>query len=117
MHLQHQSDIVALATDGLAVIGEAGAIRRTHVDEARTGLLHDFGDTETATDLHTFAAAHCHVASGCQGGQHEENGGRVVVDDHRVFGTHRARDEATDTALPTSATAGGEIEFEILRTG
>ena len=117
MHLQHQSDVVALTTDRFAVIGQAGAIRRTHVDETRAGLLHDFGDAEAATDLHAFAAAHRHVASGCQGGQHEENGGRVVVDDHGVFGTHRARDEATDTALPTPATAGGEIEFEILRTG
>ena len=117
MHLQHQSDIDALAADGLAVIGQACSIGGAHVDESCARLFHHFGDAEAATDLHTFSAAHCHVAPGRERGQHEQNGSRVVVDDHGVFGTHRARDETTDTALPTSATASGEIEFEILRTG
>ena len=53
------------------VVGEVGAVGRSHLDEAGAALGHDVGDAEAAADLDQLAAGDDDLAVGGQGGEHQ----------------------------------------------
>ena len=115
--LEHERDVGARALDGAAVVGDPRAVGRADVDQAGAGLLHHLGHAEATADLHALAAAHRHLSAGGQGGEHEEHGGRAVVDDHGVLGAAQPGEQLSDGALARAALAGRQVELHRLRPG
>ena len=83
--LQQQADVVGVG-HGPLVVGEAGAVRGAHLDEAGPGRGQDLGDPEAAADLHQLAPGHDDVPAAGQRGQGQQDGGGAVVDDEGGLG-------------------------------
>ena len=112
VHLEHDRGVDAGPVDRLGVVGQPGAVGRAHVDEPRARLLHHLGHTERAADLDALAAAHGHVAAGGEGGEHEQHGRRVVVDDHRRLGTAQPGEQLPDGPLARATLARRQVELD-----
>ena len=115
MHLQDRGNVGVLAIEGLAIVGEPGAIRRADVDELRARLLHHLGDAEAAADLDAFAAADDDLAIASDRGENEQHRGRVVVDHDRRLGAAQHCQQRADRVLPRPALAGAEVELDVDR--
>ncbi len=65
---------------------EVHAIGRTDLDERGAAALQDVGNAKPAADLDELVARDDHLAAFGQRIEHEQHGGRAVVDDQRIFG-------------------------------
>ena len=73
--------------DGTLVVAQVCAVGGADLDKFGARGRHDVGNTEAATDLDKLAAADDDLPACGMGRQHQQHGGRVIVDDQRVFGT------------------------------
>ena len=112
MHLQDERHVVARPDDRPPVVVDPGAVGGADVDEPGAGLLHHLGDPERPTDLDRLAPGHGDVATIGERSDHEQHGGRVVVDDDRRLGAAQPGEQLADGALARSALAGGEVELD-----
>ena len=112
---EERKAIGMLANDGFAVVGQAGSIGRTHVDQRRARLLHHVGDTEAAADLHALATTDDDLAIAGYGREHQQHRRRVVVDNDRRLGAAQHRQQPADSVLPRSTSTRLQIELEVRR--
>ena len=76
-----------IGRDGLLIICQVRAIGGADLDEFGARSRHDIGDAEAAANLDKLAAADNDLLACGMGRQHQQHGGRVIVNDQRVLGT------------------------------
>ena len=108
--LEHQRDAWS---DGALVVGEAGAVRRADLDQARAARLEDVRNPERTADLDQFAAGKQDLAAGCQAGECESQRGGVVVDDQGRPGAGEGAQQVLDTSAAVAATPRLEAHLQI----
>ena len=75
-----------LGADRSLVVGNPGAVRRAHLQQARARLHEDLRYPERVADLDELPARDDDLAPGSQRGKGEEDRGRVVVHGQRALG-------------------------------
>ena len=95
-----------IGRDGALVVAQMRAVGGPDLDELGTRGLHNIGDTEAAADLDKLAAADDDLLARGMGRQHQQHGGRVIVNDQRVLGTGKRADELSGVLLARPARAG-----------
>ena len=95
----------SLGAGGALVVGDAGSVGRSDLDEPGAGPREHLGDAEAVADLDQLAARDEHVAALRERGQREQDCGRVVVHDEGRLGTGQAPQERRDMVLPRAAIA------------
>ena len=63
-----------------AVIGEAGSVRRPHLDEAGSRRPHEIGESVRPADLDELAPRDGYLAPGGESEKGEKESGGIVVD-------------------------------------
>ena len=99
--------------DGPLVVGGACAVRRPDLDERRAGAREDVRDAEAVADLDQLAARDNHLAVLAEGGEREQDGGRVVVDDERRFCARQLTEHRRDVILPRPACPRPDVVLEV----
>ena len=102
MHAKQDGSSV---TDCQLVVFEARAIRRADLDEAGPRAREHFGDPEAVADLDELAARDDNVAPFREGGNGEQDGGGVVVDDQRGLCAGEGAKQRRDVVLARAARA------------
>ena len=82
-----------IGRDGALVVTQMRAVGGADLDKFGAGSRHDIGDAEAAADLDKLAAADDDLLACGMGCQHQQHGGRVIVNDQRVLGTGKRADE------------------------
>ena len=113
VHLQHQR---CFGVDGLGNIGHACAVGGAHFTQAATGGGHDVGQAKSAADLYQFTARDDHFAALGQRGQHQHQGGGVVVDDGGGWCAGQALQPGLDVVVAVAARARGQVKFKVAGT-
>ena len=113
VHLQHQR---CFGVDGLGNIGHACAVGGAHFTQAATGGGHDVGQAKGAADLHQFTARDDHFAALGQRGQHQHQGGGVVVDDGGRWCAGQALQPGFDVVVAVTAPTCGQVKFKVAGT-
>ena len=107
----HQAD--GTIGDGVFIIGNIGTIGGTDFNQLSPALTHDVGDTETITDLDSLPARDNDLFSFSQGGETEEDGGGIIVDDEGSFGAGQSTNQRFNKSLTRAAFAAFNFEFYI----
>ena len=94
------------------IVLEVRAVGGSDLDQPRAGARHDVGHAEGAADLDQFAARDDRFATLRERVEHEQNRGRVVVDDRRILRPAELAQQAADQDVALAAPAGVEIELE-----
>ena len=110
MHAQQQPRAFA---DGAFVIRYGSAVRRAHFAQESAALGHDVRDTKRLSDLNQFAARDDHFPASRQGGQREEDSGRIVVHHAGCLRSGEAGKQRARVNVAPSSRAGGDVVFEI----
>src|SRR2546426_3608704 len=97
----------------LRVVLKVRPVRRPDLAQDGATAPHDVGDPELATDLDQLAARDDDLTTVGERLERQEDGGGVVVDDERVFGTCEAREEPFHVAVARAPLLGCEIQLEI----
>ncbi len=90
-----------------------GAVGGAHLDQAGAGARHHIRDAEGAANLDQLAARDHHLLVARQRGQHQQHGGRIVVDDGGRFGAGQAADQVFDQVIAVAAAAVGQVVLQI----
>ena len=101
-----------IGRDGALVVAQMRAVGGPDLDELGARGLHNIGDTEAAADLDKLAAADNNLFARGMGRQHQQHGGRVIVDDQRVLGTGKRANELRGVLLARPARAGVHAVLE-----
>ena len=99
----------------IGVIGQVGAVGAAHFAQHGAGARHHVGDAEGAADFHQFAARDDDLFILRQGIQHQQHGGRVVVDDGGRFGPRQFAQQFLDQVVAVAALARLQVEFQVHR--
>jgi hypothetical protein len=114
MHLhQHRG----ARADRVLVVGGVGAVGGADLDQFGAGALHDVRDAEGAADLDQLAARHHHLAAVGQRVQHQQHGGRVVVDHRGGLGPGQFTQQVVDQVVAVASAAAVQVEFQVGRRG
>lgn len=89
-----------LGADGALVVRRVGLVGRADLDEAGAALRHHVRHPEGAADLDELAAADEHLPAVAEGGEHQQHGSGVVVDDHGGFSAGETAEELLDVSVP-----------------
>ncbi len=116
VHLQHDRRVDVGPGDGVRVVGEPSAVGGADVDESGTGLRDHLGHPERPADLDALATAHRHIAACGQRRDHEQDGGGVVVDDHRRLSATQPGQQSADRRLSGPPLSRRQVELDRLRT-
>ena len=103
------------SADGLIIAlrsHEVRAVGGADLDEFGARSRHDVGDAEAAADLDKLAAADNDLLACGMGRQHQQHGGRVIVNDQRVLGTGKRADQLRGMLLARPTRAGVHTVLE-----
>jgi len=95
-----------------AEVCDPRAVCRSHFAHDCAAGVHDVGEAEAATDFDEFSPGDDDFAIAGEGGEGEDEGGGVVVDDGGGFGAGEGAEEIADEMGAATAFAGFEIEFD-----
>ena len=98
--------------DGALVVAQVCAVGGADLDEFGARGRHDIGDAEAAANLDKLAAADDDLLARGMGCQHQQHGGRVIVNDQRVLGTGKRADELRGMLLTRPARTGAHAVLE-----
>ena len=101
-----------IGRNGLLIICQVRAVGGPDLDELGARGLHNVGDTEAAADLDQLAAADDDLLACGMCRQHQQHGGRVIVNDQRVLGTGKRADELRGVLLARPARTGVDAVLE-----
>ena len=101
-----------IGRDGALVVRQVRAVGGPDLDELGARGLHNVGDTEAAADLDQLAAADDDLLACGMCRQHQQHGGRVIVNDQRVLGTGKRADELRGVLLARPARTGVDAVLE-----
>ena len=101
-----------IGRDGALIVVQMRAVGGADLDEFGARSRHDIGDAEAAADLDKLAAADDNLLACGMGRQHQQHGGRVIVNDQRVLGTGKRADELRGMFLARPARAGVHAVLE-----
>ncbi|MNT49440.1 hypothetical protein D3C72_1862950 [compost metagenome] len=99
----------------MRVIGQVGAVGAAHFAQHGTRARHDVGDAEGAADFHQLAARDDDLFILRQGIEHQQHGGRIVVDDGGCFGPSQFAQQFLDQVVAVAALARFQVKFQIHR--
>ena len=102
----------ALGPGGLEVL-EVGAVGGADLDQLGAALAQDVGDAEAVADLDELAAGDEHLAAARRGGERQQDGRGVVVDDERVLGAGDGAEHVVDVVLARGAFAARQAVLEV----
>ena len=111
----HLEDERGVGGHRLGVVREPRAVGGPDVDQPGARLGQDVGHPEAAADLDALAPSDEHVASDGEGGENQQHGSGVVVDDDGRLGPGESAEQAPDRGLTGSPPAGREIELDVHR--
>ena len=101
-----------IGRDGALVVAQMRAVGGPDLDEFGARGHHDIGDAEAAANLDKLAAADDDLLARGMGCQHQQHGGRVIVDDQRILGTGKRADELRGMLFARPARAGVHAVLE-----
>ena len=107
---QQRTGVVA---DGVLEIACVGAVGGAHLHKLGAALLQDVRNAEPAADLHRLAARNDDLLSGCDGGEAQQHGGGVVVDDQGRLGAGQLAHVAGDGRLAGASPSGVEVQLQV----
>ena len=84
-----------------------------HLNQPRSALAHDVGNTKATADFHQLAARDHRVASVTYGVEGEYECGGAVVHHHRVVGAGQLTEKIGAVPMPGAALAGVDVVLEI----
>ena len=113
VRLVHAQQHGRLGPGGSLVVGGARPVRRSHLDEAGARAREHVGDAEAVADLDQLAARDEHLAALREGGQGQQHGGCVVVDDERRFGARQPAEDGRHVILARAARPCPEVVLEV----
>ena len=102
-----------VGSDGAAVVGQPGLVRRADLAEPGARDLEDLREPEAAADLHELAARDDDLAAGRHRPQGQDRRAGVVVDDRRGLGAGQLAEQSGDPRRPPPALAVVEIELQV----
>lgn len=102
-----------LLREGGFVIAEVDAVGCTDFNEFGAGLGQHVGDAEAAADFDELGAGDEDAAAFGEGGEDEQDGGGVVVDDEGGFGAGEAFEQVFGMAVAGATGAFGEVVFQV----
>ena len=103
--------------EGVLEVGEPRPVRRADLDEGCTGARQDVRDPEAVADLDQLSAGDDHLPALRQGGDGEQDGGGVVVDDDRRLRAGQLAQRGGEMVLPGASASGLEVVFEVRIAG
>ena len=101
-----------IGRDGALVVAQMCAVGGADLDEFGARSRHDIRDAEAAANLDELAAADDDLLACGMGRQHQQHGGRVIIDDQRILGTGKRADELRGMLLARPARAGVHTVLE-----
>ena len=110
-HLAHEGG--GLAADGRLVVVDVGPVGGAHLHQAGAALAHHVGDAKPAADLDQLAAGDDHLAIAGQGHEHQEHGGRVVVDHQGCLGAGEPAQELFGVDVARAALPGLQVVLQV----
>ena len=102
-----------VGADGLGIVPEMGAIRRSDLLETGPGARQDLGDAELAADFDQLAPRDDHLSASRQGLESQENGRRVVIHDEGRLGAGQAAEPPLDVNVAGTSLLGDQIQLKI----
>ena len=109
----HAQDEGGVGPERALVVGDTCAVRGADLDQPRSGAGEHLGDAEAVADLDQLATGDEHLPPLGEGGEREQDGGRVVVDDERGLGAGDPTEKPGEVILPRSARTAVEVVLEI----
>ncbi|PMQ15733.1 hypothetical protein JaAD80_13990 [Janthinobacterium sp. AD80] len=104
-----------MLVDAMLVVGQVRAVGAAHFAQHGAGARHDVGDAEGAADFHQFATRDDHFLALRQRVEHQQHGGRVVVDDGGRFGPRQFAQQFLDQVVAVAPLARFQVEFQVHR--
>ena len=102
VHPQHRPRALA---PGALDVAQVRAVGGADLDQPGAALGEDVGNAKAVADLDELAPRDDHLAVAAGGGQGEQDGGGVVVDDQGVGGAGQGAQHVAHVALPRGALA------------
>ena len=102
--------------DGVLEVAGVSAIGGAHLHQLRAALLQNVGNTEPAANLNRLAARHDNLLSGCDGGEAQQHGGGVVVDDQGRLGAGQLAHVPGHGRLAGASPSGVEVQLQVTVT-
>ena len=113
VRLVHAKQNGGVGADRALVVGCARAVRRSDLDEARTGAGEHVGDAKAVADLDQLAARDDHLATLGERGEGEQHRRRVVVHDERGLRAGQPPQDGRDVVLARPARPRRQVELEV----
>ena len=111
--LMHFQQHARARRDRVPIVGQPGAVGRPYLHQPGAALPDDVGDAKAAADLHQLATRDDHLAVAGQGGQRQQQGGRVVVDAQPGLRAGHLTQQRLQPRRARAASAGLEIELQV----
>ena len=102
--------------DRLLIVRGPGAIRRPHLDHARTRQPHHVRHPEGSADLNELAARNHDLFALAKRGQRKQHGGRVVVDRQGCIAVEKRGEQSGNQRRTLPAAAALEVKLEVAVT-
>jgi hypothetical protein len=93
------------------------AIGGADLAKPAAGARHDLRHAERAADLDEFATRHRYLAAQGERVEHQQHGGRIVVDDGRLLGAGQLAQPMPHVAVALAASAGVQVVLQVRRAG
>ena len=94
-------------------IARVGAVGGANLHQLRAALLQNVGNTEPPANLNRLAARNDNLLSGCDGGEAQQHGRGVVVDDQGRLGTGQLAHVSGDGRLAGASPSGVEVQLQV----
>src|SRR4030095_11292240 len=103
-----QNQLRALV-DSLLVVSDSSAIGCADFAQDRAALLHHIGYSKAAADLNQLTARDDYLSALCQGVQHQQDSGGVVIRDHSGFGSGEPRQQPLTVGFAVTPLAAFQV--------